>query len=103
MKTLALVVWGAAGTLGTSFGLRWSAAERALWTLNYVHPYLLGVIVGLIISDGSVFLDSRGTMLIYDLSNHLNISLISGRCFGFVPLCANQCSNFAIVRVGMLI
>jgi hypothetical protein len=29
VECLALVVWGTIGTLGTSFGERWSAAERA--------------------------------------------------------------------------
>src|SRR4051812_6785578 len=44
----ALVVWGAIGTLGTSFSQRWTVADRSLWTLDKVPPYLLSVIVGLI-------------------------------------------------------
>src|SRR4051812_45583253 len=51
---LGLVVWGQPGALGTTFDLRWSDAERALWTIDGVPPYLLGVIVGLIISDGNL-------------------------------------------------
>jgi len=47
-----LVIWGEPGTLGTSFNIRWSAAERAAWVIDRVPPYLLDVIVGLILSDG---------------------------------------------------
>src|SRR5436305_7228948 len=50
----ALVIWGEPGTLGTSFDLRWTAAERAAWVIASVPPYLLGVIVGLILSDGGL-------------------------------------------------
>src|SRR3954468_17698921 len=53
-NTMALVVWGEPGTLGTSFDLRWSAAERALWVIDRVPSYLLGVIVGLLLSDGNL-------------------------------------------------
>jgi hypothetical protein len=49
---MELVIWGDPGTLGTSFGQLWSAAERAAWVIDRVPPYLLGVIVGLILSDG---------------------------------------------------
>jgi len=49
---MELVIWGEPGTLGTSFNVRWTAAERALWVIDRVPPYLLGVIVGLILSDG---------------------------------------------------
>jgi hypothetical protein len=55
---LGLVVWGQPGTLGTTFDLRWSAAERALWVIDRVPSYLLGVIVGLQLSDG--YLQYRG-------------------------------------------
>jgi LAGLIDADG DNA endonuclease family/Cytochrome b/b6/petB len=48
---MELVIWGEPGTLGTSFNIRWSAAERAAWVIDRVPPYLLGVIVGLILSD----------------------------------------------------
>src|SRR3954447_23729179 len=58
VESMALVVWGEPGTLGTSFNLRWSAAERAAWVIDRVPPYLLGVIVGLILSDG--YLQYRG-------------------------------------------
>src|SRR3954454_7402787 len=47
----ALVIWGEPGTLGTSFNVLWIAAERALWVIKCVPPYLLGIIVGLILSD----------------------------------------------------
>jgi len=47
-KGMALVIWGESGTLGTSFDLRWSAAERAIW-----------VIVGLILSDCSLQIRGR--------------------------------------------
>jgi len=56
----ALVVWGEPGTLGTSFDILWSAAERALWVIDRVPPYLLGVIVGLLLSDGSIRIVRRG-------------------------------------------
>src|SRR3954463_7013749 len=59
-KSIELVIWGAIGTLGTSFDQRWTAAERALWTMNYIHPYLLGVIVGLILSDCNLQLKPKG-------------------------------------------
>src|SRR3954451_21056700 len=49
---MELVIWGEPGTLGTSFNILWSAAERALWVIDRVPPYLLSVIVGLILSDG---------------------------------------------------
>src|ERR1700733_61287 len=39
---------------GTSFDQIWSAADRALWVIDRVPPYLLGVIVGLILSDGCI-------------------------------------------------
>src|SRR3954452_25137466 len=52
--SMALVIWGEPGTFGTSFDLRWSAAERALWVIDRVAPYLLGVIVGLTLSDGCI-------------------------------------------------
>jgi LAGLIDADG DNA endonuclease family/Cytochrome b/b6/petB len=51
---MELVIWGEPGTLGTSFNIRWSAAERAAWVIDRVPPYLLSVIVGLILSDGSI-------------------------------------------------
>jgi hypothetical protein len=44
-------VGGGAGTLGTSFDQLWSAAERAAWVIDRVPSYLLGVIVGFILSD----------------------------------------------------
>src|SRR3954452_13222143 len=53
-NTMALVVWGEPGTLGTSFDQVWKAAERAAWVIDRVPPYLLGVIVGLILSDGNL-------------------------------------------------
>jgi len=59
-NTKALVVWGEPGTLGTSFGIRWTAAERAAWVIASVPPYLLSVIVGLILSDGNLQLKPRG-------------------------------------------
>jgi hypothetical protein len=59
-NSMGVVIWGAIGTLGTSFDQRWSAAERALWTMNYIHPNLLSVIVGLILSDGSLFIPPKG-------------------------------------------
>src|SRR4051794_38950645 len=52
--SMALVVWGTIGTLGTSFNQRWSAAERSSWTMGNVPSYLRDVIVGLILSDGGL-------------------------------------------------
>jgi len=60
-ESMALVVWGEPGTLGTSFGIRWSAAERAAWVIDRVPPYLLAVIVGLIFSDCHLWIVRGGS------------------------------------------
>ena len=54
VQNTALVVWGTIGSFGTSFNQRWTKAERNVWILSYVPEYLLGVIVGLILSDASL-------------------------------------------------
>src|SRR5436305_12714558 len=66
VESMALVVWGEPGTLGTSFGLRWSAAERALWVIKCVPPYLLSVIVGLILSDCNLRITRGGINALLD-------------------------------------
>src|SRR6184192_2680151 len=49
--TVALVKWGESDTLGSIVGHKWTSAERAHWVMENVPPYLLGVVVGLILSD----------------------------------------------------
>src|SRR3954447_21153867 len=60
VESMALVVWGEPGTLGTSFGQLWKAAERAAWVIECVPSYLLDVIVGLILSDCNLQLKPKG-------------------------------------------
>jgi len=90
-ESMALVVWGEPGTLGTSFDQLWSAAERAIWVIDRVPPYLLGVIVGLILSDGNL-----------SFSNHrnLNARLLFKQSMSHFPyfwfvfwLCAPLCQS----------
>jgi len=59
-KSIELVLWGTIGTLGTSFNERWTAAERALWTIGNVPTYLLSVVVGLLLSDGYLQIQRGG-------------------------------------------
>src|SRR3954451_12410633 len=87
---MELVIWGDPGTLGTSFGILWSAAERALWVIDRVPPYLLSVIVGLILSDGYLQLQYGGR----------NARLLFGQSMSHFPyfykvfwLCAPLCQT----------
>jgi len=60
-ESMALVIWGEPGTLGTSFNIRWTTAERAAWVIDRVPPYLLAVIVGLIFSDCHLWIVRGGS------------------------------------------
>src|SRR5947209_3381102 len=59
-KGMGVVIWGAIGTLGTSFNEQWTAAERALWTIGNVPTDLRSVVVGLLLSDGWLQIPQRG-------------------------------------------
>jgi hypothetical protein len=54
LLSFSLVPWGVFGSMGSSFGRRWSTKERRQWTLKNVPPYLLGVIIGLILGDACI-------------------------------------------------
>lgn len=57
---MELVVWGTPDSLGSTYGIRWTAAIRGYWDITNVPPYYLGIIVGLVLSDGSLELVKGG-------------------------------------------
>jgi hypothetical protein len=59
-NSIGVVILGTIGTLGTSFDQRWTAAERALWTLDKVPSWMCSVIVGIILSDCNLQLKPKG-------------------------------------------
>jgi hypothetical protein len=52
LALIGLVPWGTIGSIGTTFNKYLGKKERASWTTSNVPSYLLGVIVGLVLSDG---------------------------------------------------
>jgi len=60
IKKLEVVVWGTLGSLGSSINRRWTKAERNIWSIGYVPEYILGVVVGIILSDGYIQITKNG-------------------------------------------
>ena len=55
-----LVLWSEPGTIGSMVNHKWTAIERAHWVIANVPPYLLGIVVGLILSDCHLRIPKRG-------------------------------------------
>lgn len=56
-NSTALVEWGA--YLGSTVGERLSTVQRALYVISNIPPYYLGIIVGLLLSDGCLVLKPK--------------------------------------------
>ena len=48
----ALISWGEPDSIGSSFGAYWTTSQRALIALSNIPPYYIGILIGLVLSDG---------------------------------------------------
>lgn len=61
-ECIDLVVYDQLGNLSSTVGERWSSSQRGLYTLNNIPPYYLGIIVGLVLSDGNLQFRGKGRL-----------------------------------------
>jgi len=75
-ESIDLVLWGEPGTIGSIVGHKFTTADRAHWVIANVPPNILGILVGLILSDGGLSL-RKGYVkarLFFDQSSGINNS-----------------------------